>query len=114
MEALKEGDELRLLESKRDLGELTERKFETDLIPKYSNKWEMRAIPGPNGAPDYFSEEGMELFFATEFRAQVFSDRAGIRLTGPELGWAKEREVEGRHPSTLMSEHEILSTIHFI
>ena len=40
-----------------------------------------------------------------EFKSQVFSDRSGIRLTGPALGWAKERQVEGRHPSTLMSEH---------
>jgi len=103
--ALKEGDELELLKPEEDLSGVVGRRFKTKLIPKYSNKWEMRAIPGPNGAPDYFSEEGMELFFTAEFHAQVFSDRAGIRLTGPELGWAKEREVEGRHPSTLMSEH---------
>jgi len=67
--------------------------------------YEGRSLKEGDGAPDYFSEEGMELFFTAEFHAQVFSDRAGIRLTGPELGWAKEREVEGRHPSTLMSEH---------
>ena len=103
--ALQEGDEVRLIQPDRDLKSIEGRRFKTNLIPHYSKQWEMRAIPGPNGAPDYFSEEGMELFFSAEFLTQVFSDRSGIRLTGPKLGWAQEREVEGRHPSTLMSEH---------
>jgi len=103
--ALKKGDEIKLLKPKTDLGNLEGRKLRTDLIPIYGNTWEMRATPGPNGAPDYFSEKGMELLFTAKFRSQVFADRSGIRLTGPELGWAEERKAKGRHPSTLMSEH---------
>ena len=103
--ALQNGDVVKLLKPKKDLGSLEGRKLRADLIPEYRNIWEMRATPGPNGAPDYFTEEGMELFFTAEFRSQVFADRSGIRLTGPELGWSEERKVEGRHPSTLMSEH---------
>lgn len=99
--ALKKGDELNLLKPKRDLKSIEGRRFNTNLIPKYSRKWVMRAIPGPNGAPDYFSEEGMELFFTAEFKTQIFSDRSGIRLSGPKLMWAKERTAGEGHPSNI-------------
>ena len=102
---LQKGDEVKLLQPSSDLGSLEGRKLKPDLIPQYTSNWKMRATPGPNGAPDCFSEEGMEQLYTAQFRSQVFSDRSGIRLTGPELGWAEERKVEGRHPSTLMSEH---------
>lgn len=103
--ALKRGDELKLSKSGKDLKDMEGRRFKADLIPKYSKRWEMRAIPGPNAAPDYFSEEGMELFFTEEFDTQVFSDRSGIRLTGPSPGWAKARQASGRHPSNVLMDH---------
>ncbi len=103
--ALKKGDELKLLRPEKTLPSIEGRRFKADLIPKYSRNWEMRAVPGPNGAPDYFSEEGMELFFTEEFLAQVLSDRSGIRLTGPSPKWAKTREVAGRHPSNVLMDH---------
>jgi len=103
--ALKTGDEIDFSKQGKDLKDLEGRKFKVPLVPEYSKKWEMRAIPGPNAAPDYFSDEGMELFFTEEFLTQVFSDRSGIRLTGPKPIWAKEREVAGRHPSNVLMDH---------
>lgn len=103
--ALKKGDELKLLKPEKDLKSIEGRRLKVGLIPKYSKKWEMRAIPGPNAVPDYFNEEGMELFFIEEFLTQAISDRSGIRLTGPSLRWAKEREVVGRHPSNSTVEY---------
>lgn len=102
--ALKKGDELNLLNPKRNLKSIEGKRFNTNLIPKYTRKWVMRAIPGPNGAPDYFSEEGMELFFTAEFKTQIFSDRSGIRLSGPKLMWAKERAAGEGHPSNIVDQ----------
>lgn len=103
--ALKRGDELKLLTPQRDLESIEGRQFRAELIPKYAKMWEIRAIPGPDAAPDYFSEEGMELFFTQEFGTQVLSDRSGIRLSGPSLGWAKARQASGRHPSNVLMDH---------
>lgn len=103
--ALQDGDQLKLLNPDLELSSLAGRKFNPSLIPEYSRTWELRAVPGPDGAPDYFTEEGMELFFTTEFPTQVVSDRAGIRLVSPKLGWAKERLAAGRHPADLWVEH---------
>jgi len=103
--ALKKGDELKLLKPEKDLKSIEGRRLKAGLIPKYGKKWEMRAIPGPNAAPDYFTEEGMELFFTEEFLTQAISDRSGIRLTELNLRWAKEREVVGRHPSNSTVEY---------
>jgi len=103
--ALKKGDELKLSKPGGDLKSIEGRRFKVALIPKYSKNWEMRAVPGPDGVPDYFSEEGMEFFFTEEFLTQLSSDRSGIRLAGPKLRWAKEREVSGRHPSNVLMDH---------
>jgi len=97
--ALKKGDIIEIIEPERELNSLEGRKFSPSLIPEYKREWEIRAIPGPNGAPDYFTEEGMEMFFNNKFITQVFSDRSGIRLTGPKPKWSKDRELLGKHPS---------------
>ncbi len=99
--ALRKGDEINLIDSNRDLDSIEGRQFNTNLVPEYSRKWKMRAIPGPNAAPDYFTEEGMELFFITEFKTQIFSDRSGIRLSSTDLIWAKDRMIGEGHPSNI-------------
>lgn len=100
--ALKEGDELRLSNPGKNLRSIEGRKCRSDVIPEYDRKWEMRAIPGPNGAPDFFSEEGMEAFFTEEFKVQTRADRSGIRLTGPKPGWANVKGATGGHPSNII------------
>lgn len=99
--ALKKGDELKSGPSPINFNSIIGRKLKDEFIPKYGGKWALRAIPGPNGVPDYFSEEGMEQFFNSEFKTQVFSDRSGIRLTGPKPIWAEERMAGGGHPSNI-------------
>lgn len=98
---LRKGDEVNLKNSNRDFDNIEGRHFKTNLIPEYSRKWLMRAIPGPNAAPDYFTEKGMELFFKTEFKTQVFSDRSGIRLSSTKLIWTEERTLGEGHPSNI-------------
>src|SRR5690606_8370497 len=37
-----------------------------DLIPSYTDAWEIGVLYGPQGAPDFFTHEDIETFFATD------------------------------------------------
>ena len=101
--ALKQGDVLPLGKPSGKLEDLVGRKAKPKLIPKYGKEWELKAIPGPNGAPDFFAMEGMEQFFSTKFKAQTESDRSGIRLSGPKPVWSEGRKKECKgHPSNIL------------
>ena len=65
------------------------------LVPKYVDNVTLRAIPGP--WDDYF-DEGLEIFFNTEFVVSHEANRAGYRLTGPEI-----RQKMGK-PVSIISE----------
>ncbi|ODQ68343.1 urea amidolyase [Nadsonia fulvescens var. elongata DSM 6958] len=70
------------------------------LIPTYGNKWEVAVTSGPHGAPDFFKEESMETFFASEWKVHYNSNRFGVRLVGPKPTWARKDGGEaGLHPS---------------
>ena len=99
--ALRKGDVLTLAPLTDGARAAAGRAIRRDLIPEFTNRWVMRAIPGPDGAPDFFTEEGMEQFYTTEYKAQVFCDRSGIRLKGPKPLWAPERTAAGGHPSNI-------------
>jgi len=96
--ALKRGDILTFCESTKGKAGM---KVADKYIPVYSDMWEMRAIPGPDGAPDFFTEEGMELFFSATWKTQTLADRSGIRLSGPAPIFSPERKAAGGHPSNI-------------
>lgn len=58
------------------------RRLPEDLVPKYSDRIILRAIPGPQ---DDFFDEGLEAFFASEFKISHEANRTGYRLTGPAI-----------------------------
>jgi urea carboxylase len=71
-------------------------------LPGLSDTWQLRVIPGPHGAPDHLTADGVELFFATTWVVDHRSDRTGVRLTGPAPGWARTDGGEaGLHPSNV-------------
>lgn len=71
-------------------------------LPPLSDTWRLRVIPGPHGAPDHLTSDGVESFFATTWVVDHRSDRTGVRLTGPAPGWARTDGGEaGLHPSNL-------------
>jgi urea carboxylase len=45
---------------------------------------DIRVIYGPHGAPEYFSENYIETFFATDWEVHFNSSRTGVRLIGPK------------------------------
>lgn len=98
---LEDGDELVLGKLSDSVKDRVGIHIKKEFLPKLSSTWTMRAIPGPDGAPDFFTYEGMEQFFSTEYKAQMFCDRSGIRLKGPKPIWSPKRIAAGGHPSNI-------------
>lgn len=73
-----------------------------DALPDLSSSWQLRVIPGPHGAPDYLTEEGVAELFGADWRVDHRADRTGIRLDGPSPRWSRPDGGEaGIHPSNL-------------
>ena len=100
--ALKKGDELKLINSTKNIESLSGRKLNPKIVPEYKTDWVMRAIPGPCSAPDYFTVEGMEQFFTAKYKSQTVAERSGIRLDGPKPIWSEVRLTGGGHPSNVI------------
>jgi biotin-dependent carboxylase-like uncharacterized protein len=72
------------------------------LLPDLTGEWTLRVLPGPHGAPDYLTPDGVEEFFGALWRVDHRADRTGVRLVGPKPGWARADGGEaGMHPSNL-------------
>ncbi len=71
-------------------------------IPIYSHEWEIGVMYGPHGAPDFFTEEDIEMVFSTSWKVHHNSDRTGVRLIGAKPKWARRDGGEaGLHPSNI-------------
>ncbi|HEY9906139.1 MAG TPA: urea carboxylase, partial [Thermosynechococcaceae cyanobacterium] len=85
-----------------------------ELLPSYSNHWEIGVLYGPHGAPDFFTDEDIETFFATDWKVHYNSTRTGIRLIGPKPKWARTDGGEaGLHPSNIHDNAYAVGTIDF-
>jgi urea carboxylase len=99
--ALRTGDVLRL---KRDRRCLVQPSFSgtESFIPEYTDRWELGVLYGPHGAPDFFTEDDIDTFFAAEWKVHYNSNRTGVRLVGPKPKWARRDGGEaGLHPSNI-------------
>lgn len=68
----------------------------------WSNEWTIAVSYGPQGAPDFFTQEDIDMFFATAWEVHYNSARTGVRLIGPKPQWARTDGGEaGLHPSNL-------------
>ncbi|KAF4984779.1 hypothetical protein FDECE_17027 [Fusarium decemcellulare] len=64
--------------------------------------WTIKVIPGPHGAPEYFTSESAKALYLSEWKVHHNSNRLGVRLTGPQPTWARETGGEaGLHPSNI-------------
>src|SRR4029453_18415333 len=59
------------------------------LTPSYSHEWEIGAVYGPHGAPDFFTDGDISALFAASWKVHYNSDRTGGRLIGPRPTWAR-------------------------
>lgn len=84
------------------------------LRPEIGNRWELRVICGPQGAPDFFTEADIRTFFDTDWEIHYNSSRTGIRLIGPQPQWARKDGGEaGLHPSNIHDNAYAFGTVDF-
>ena len=83
-------------------------------IPQYATHWKIGVLYGPHGAPDFFTEADIEMFFATDWEVHYNSSRTGVRLIGPKPQWARRDGGEaGLHPSNIHDNAYAIGAIDF-
>jgi urea carboxylase len=84
------------------------------LVPAYSNSWRIGVLYGPHGAPDFFTDADIELFFKTGWKVHYNSNPTGVRLIGPKPQFARADGGEaGLHPSNLHDNAYAVGTVDF-
>jgi 5-oxoprolinase (ATP-hydrolysing) subunit C len=102
---LQAGDELKTGAPAQSLDALVGRTIKQDKRPAMPREFTLRAVPGPNAAPDYITEEGMDQLFSEPFKVSLTSNRSAYRLSevDPEKFFArKDGGVGGSHPSNVL------------
>ena len=85
-----------------------------NLIPAYSEHWEIGVLYGPHGAPDFFTRQDIEKFFVTDWEVHYNSSRTGVRLIGPKPEWARQDGGEaGLHPSNIHDNAYAIGAVDF-
>lgn len=74
----------------------------------------VRVIYGPHGAPEYFTEDYIATFFATDWEVHFNSSRTGVRLIGPKPEWVRADGGEaGLHPSNIHDNPYAIGAVDF-
>ncbi|RMQ49838.1 Urea amidolyase-related protein [Pseudomonas cichorii] len=83
-------------------------------IPTLTDVRRIRVIYGPHGAPEYFTENYIDTFFATEWEVHFNSSRTGVRLIGPKPEWVRADGGEaGLHPSNIHDNPYAIGAVDF-
>lgn len=108
--ALRAGDVLALNEAQP----VTVATLPAELKPTIGKTWKLHVTYGPHGAPDYFTGEDIDTFFASEWEIHYNSSRTGVRLIGPKPEWARSDGGEaGMHPSNIHDNAYAVGTVDF-
>jgi urea carboxylase len=85
-----------------------------DLMPEIRDEWELGVLYGPQGAPDFFTDEDIAEFFACTWEVHYNSSRTGVRLLGTKPVWARPDGGEaGLHPSNIHDNAYAVGTVDF-
>ncbi len=80
----------------------------------FTHHWKIGVLYGPHGSPDFFLDEDIDTFFATEWEVHYNSARTGVRLIGPKPKWARTDGGEaGLHPSNLHDNAYAIGAVDF-
>ncbi len=105
--ALRTGDVLHLAENPTEAPESLS-------LPVLTNRWHIEVLHGPHGAPDFFTTEDIDTFYATDWKVHYNSSRTGVRLLGPKPQWARRDGGEaGLHPSNIHDNAYAIGTVDF-
>lgn len=75
---------------------------------------QIRVIYGPHGAPEYFTADYIDTFFATQWEVHFNSSRTGVRLIGPKPQWVRADGGEaGLHPSNIHDNPYAIGAVDF-
>ncbi len=86
----------------------------TESTIPYARDWKIGVLYGPHGAPDFFLDDDIATFFATDWEVHYNSARTGVRLIGPKPKWARQDGGEaGLHPSNLHDNAYAIGAIDF-
>lgn len=111
--ALRAGDVLRL-KADACAGQTCGEQIPADLLPQIGHDWQLRVVYGPHGAPDFFTDEDIQTFFAHSWEVHYNSSRTGVRLIGPKPTWARSSGGEaGMHPSNIHDNAYAFGTVDF-
>ncbi len=102
---LQPDDEIKIGTPSAPLDSLAGRKIKDDKRPKMEREWQLRSVPGPQAAPDYVTEDGMEVLFSQPFKVSLTSNRSAYRVSeiDPETFFARtDGGVGGSHPSNIL------------
>ncbi|MFA6040092.1 MAG: urea carboxylase [Methylophilus sp.] len=109
--ALRVGDVLRLF---KPIANTPLKTLAAAAQPKYGQYWEVGVLYGPHGAPDFFTDEDIAMFFSTDWEVHYNSNTTGIRLIGPKPKWARQDGGEaGLHPSNIHDNAYAIGTVDF-
>ncbi|MEA3107187.1 MAG: urea carboxylase [Gammaproteobacteria bacterium] len=82
--------------------------------PIITDDWEIGVLYGPHGAPDYFTQDDIDAFFAESWEVHYNSNRTGVRLIGPKPSWARSDGGEaGLHPSNIHDNAYAIGAVDF-
>ncbi|KXS32892.1 MAG: Urea carboxylase [Candidatus Gallionella acididurans] len=85
-----------------------------DLLPRYTDTWEIGVLYGPHGAPDFFTDRDIQELFAADWEVHHNSNRTGVRLIGPKPQWARSDGGEaGLHPSNIHDNAYAIGAVDF-
>jgi len=86
----------------------------SDQLEDLADVRHIRVIYGPHGAPEYFTENYMQTFFATAWEVHFNSSRTGVRLIGPKPEWVRADGGEaGLHPSNIHDNPYAIGAVDF-
>ncbi|OYX67287.1 MAG: urea carboxylase [Sphingomonadales bacterium 32-64-17] len=80
----------------------------------YGQRWEIRVMYGPHGAPDFFTDGDIASVVEAEWKVHYNSNRTGVRLVGPKPEWARKDGGEaGLHPSNIHDNPYAIGAVDF-
>ncbi|SFG36271.1 urea carboxylase [Novosphingobium sp. CF614] len=83
-------------------------------VPPFADTWTLRVLYGPHGAPDFFTDDDINVILAADWQVHYNSNRTGVRLVGPKPQWARTDGGEaGLHPSNIHDNPYAIGAVDF-